>query len=257
MSLSDNARMVDDFQKAGVDLTPGAAETKVDLAHGKDASASCTTSSPASQATSPRAPSTADLQRVRLVQRDNPIRGDVGSPNAQDWLQVDLGAPTRFNDVKLYFYSNKAFGSGGNTYRQPSDYSVEYFDGNDWVDVPGQVKTPATPAPNYNQDAFAPVVTAQLVRVLMTRQSGFGVGVKEVQVFDTNALPVVTNDAPDGGVSVHYGGSLSPTVTVSATDPDSDGSKLNAGASGSPRGCRWRSAQRPPTRPTRVRARGL
>ena len=40
----------------------------------------------------------------------NPIWGDNGSPNAQDSLQVDLGAPTRLNDVKLYFYSNKQFG---------------------------------------------------------------------------------------------------------------------------------------------------
>jgi hypothetical protein len=46
----------------------------------------------------------------------------------------------------------------------------------------------------------------------------------------------VTNDAPDGGVSVHYGGSLSPTVTVLATDPDTDGSKLTASAVGLPAG---------------------
>ena len=30
----------------------------------------------------------------------NPIWGDAGSPNAQDWLQVDLGAPTQFNTAK-------------------------------------------------------------------------------------------------------------------------------------------------------------
>jgi hypothetical protein len=117
----------------------------------------------------------------------NPIWGDVGSPNAQDWLQVDLGAPTRFNSIKLYFYSNKSFGSGGNTYREPADYTVQYFDGTSWVDVPGQGRVPATPAPNYNEDDFPPT-TAQLVRVPMTRQTGYGVGVKELQVFDTPTL---------------------------------------------------------------------
>jgi hypothetical protein len=35
--------------------------------------------------------------------------------------------------------------------------------------------------PNYNEVKFAPV-TAQLVRVLMTRTPGFGAGLKEVQV---------------------------------------------------------------------------
>jgi hypothetical protein len=112
----------------------------------------------------------------------NPIWGDLGSPNAQDWLEVDFGELTRFNDVKLYFYSNKAFGSGGNTYRQPSAYTIQYFDGSSWVDVPGQQASPAAPAPNLNEVSFAPVVGTR-VRVLMTRTSGFAVGLKEVQVF--------------------------------------------------------------------------
>ena len=34
----------------------------------------------------------------------NPIWGTRGSPNAQDWLQVDLGKPTTLDTVKLYFY---------------------------------------------------------------------------------------------------------------------------------------------------------
>src|SRR5206468_6724406 len=95
----------------------------------------------------------------------NPIWGDLGSPNAQDWLQVDLGRPVRFDQVKLYFYSNKAFGAGGNTYREPAAYTVQYFDGSSWVDIPGQVAAPGTPAPNYNDDTFPPVVARQ-VRVL-------------------------------------------------------------------------------------------
>jgi hypothetical protein len=49
------------------------------------------------------------------------------------------------------------------------------------VDVAGLVSSPAVPAPNLNAVGFAPV-TAQLVRVLMTRQPNFAVGLKEVQV---------------------------------------------------------------------------
>jgi F5/8 type C domain len=113
----------------------------------------------------------------------NPIWGDMGSPNSQDWLQVDLGAPTRVNDVKLYFYSNKAFGAGGNTYREPAAYTVQTLNGSTWVDVPGQVRAPATAAPNFNEVTFTPLVAQQL-RVLMTRRQGFAVGLKEVQVFD-------------------------------------------------------------------------
>lgn len=44
----------------------------------------------------------------------------------QDWLQVGLGKPTRFSNVKLYLYSNKEFGSSGNTYREPASHTVQY-----------------------------------------------------------------------------------------------------------------------------------
>jgi concanavalin A-like lectin/glucanase superfamily protein/F5/8 type C domain-containing protein len=191
VSLTNNARVTDDFQKAGVDLSP-VTGPDTDLALGKTATASYTTTSPASQATDPaNAVDGFTVSGLPVVSGSyvgtNPIWGDAGSPNAQDWLQIDLGSPTRFNSVKLYFYSNKNFGSGGNTYREPSDYSVQYYDGTSWVDVKAQGKTPAPPAPNYNEVDFPPI-TAQLVRVLVTRQPNYGVGIKELQIFDTPTL---------------------------------------------------------------------
>jgi hypothetical protein len=88
--------------------------------------------------------------------------------------------------VRLYFYNNKAFGSGGNTYREPASYTVQYLNGSSWVDIPGQVHSPGSPAPNYNEVTF-PTILTQQVRVVMTRTTGFAVGLKEVQVF--NFLP--------------------------------------------------------------------
>ena len=199
VSLSGNARVTDSLQKAGIDLTgaPGSGST-INLAKGKTASASFTTTSPASRATSPaNAVDGFTISGLPVTQGSyvgtNPIWGDNGSPNAQDSLQVDLGAPTRLNDVKLYFYSNKQFGGTcagapcGNTYREPAAYTVQYFNGSDWVDIPGQTKSPATPMPNYNEVKFAPLV-AQQIRVLMTRQAGFGVGLTEVQAFDLESV---------------------------------------------------------------------
>jgi hypothetical protein len=145
---------------------------------------------PAAQATSPANAvdgSTASGNPVSVGSyvATNPIWGTRGSPNAQDWLQVDLGRAARINDVKLYFYSNKAFGSGGNTYREPSEYTVQYFTGTAWVDIPDQVHAPTVAAPNYNEVSVAPVV-AQLVRVMVTPAAGYAVGVKEIQIFDNH-----------------------------------------------------------------------
>ena len=190
VGLANNPRMVDAFQKAGLDLKPSESGL-VNLAQGKAATASYTTTTPASQATSPaNAVDGFTISGIPVTSGayvgTNPIWGDNGSPNAQDWLQIDLGVPKRFDQVKLYFFSNKAWGASGSTYKEPSAYSIQYYDGANWVDVPGQAKTPAVPAPNYNLVGFPPV-TAQLVRVLVTKSTSpaRAVGIKEVQVFDT------------------------------------------------------------------------
>jgi hypothetical protein len=218
VNLSGNARIVDSFQKAGVNLTATApvAGTGVNLAAGKTATASFTTTSPAAQATSPANAvdgfTTSGLPVVSgSYVGTNPIWGDLGTPNAQDWLQVDLGKPATFDNVKLYFYSNKQFGSGGNTYREPSAYTVQYYNGSAWADAPGQLRSPGTPAPNYNEVSFRPV-TAQLVRVLVTPHAGFAVGVKEMQVFNASPLGKGFWANPVGLVTILTGGSSSAGV---------------------------------------------
>jgi hypothetical protein len=193
VSLSGNPRLADSFLKAGVALNPAQANSP-DLAEGKTATASFTTTTPASQATSPaNAVDGFTISGLPVVSGPyvgtNPIWGNRGSPNAQDWLQVDLGSPARFNEVKVYFYSNKAFGSGGSTYREPAAYTVQYYNGSSWVDIPGQVPSPQIPAPNYNQVTFAPVL-AQQVRILVTPMAGFAVGIKEIQVFNYPGRPL-------------------------------------------------------------------
>jgi hypothetical protein len=186
VDLSGNARLVDSFGRAGVSLAQPTGAT-ANLAEGATATASFSTTTPASQATDPaNAVDGFTISGLPVVSGryvgTNPIWGDFGSPNAQDWLELDLGRPTRFDDVKLYFYSNKAFGSGGSTYREPATYTIQYFDGTSWVDIAGQQANPAAPAANLNEVRF-PAVHAQRVRVLMTRTAGFAVGLKEVQIF--------------------------------------------------------------------------
>src|SRR6185295_132118 len=54
--------------------------------------------------------------------------------------------------------------------------------------------------------------------------------------FTVEALPVVTNSLGGGSQSVQYSDSLSPDVTITATDGDTLGSALDASASGLPAG---------------------
>jgi len=206
VSLFRDARAVDMFQKAGRDLTLDTGWLP-NLAKGRTVTASFTTTTPALRATSPDfavddwtisgLPASGPGGQARTgYLAPNTIWGACstaltacgnGSPDNEHWLEVDLGKPTAFDTVKLYFFSDKSYNPQQNvsrdTYRPPSAYRVQYFDGSGWVDVPGQTKTPEAPQANYNLVTF-PDVTAQRVRVLMTRDGNFGIGVKEVQVFD-------------------------------------------------------------------------
>jgi hypothetical protein len=220
VGLSGNARLADDFQKAGVDLS-GASGATINLAKGKVATASFTTTSPAAQATSPANAVDGFTTSAPPVTSGgfvgtNPIWGDLGSPNSQDWLQVDLGAAARINTVKLYFYNNKAFGSGGNTYREPAAYTLQYFTGSAWADVPGQVSSPATAAPNYNQVSFPPMV-AQQFRVLLTRPGTFAVGVKEFQAFDLEPVLAQVDSVKAYLAALPVGGGAKNTLTAQLT----------------------------------------
>jgi hypothetical protein len=183
VNLTGNARVVDAFQKAGLNIQSGA---PTNLALGKATSASFTKTTPAASATATaNAVDGFTISGLPVTSGSyvgtNPIWGDSGSGNAQDWLAVNLGSSSQFNTVKLYFYSDKAFGSGGSTYAPPTAYSIQVLVGSTWTDVASQTKSPATPAANYNVVTF-PTVTATQVRVLVTNASGRGVGVKEIQV---------------------------------------------------------------------------
>jgi len=204
--LGSNERIADMFQKAGVDLSSSGLEA-INRAEGKPVSASFTTTSPPLRATSPEyavdgftisglpASGPAGQARPGYI-APNTIWGACsdalpacgnGSPDNQQWLEVDLTAPFEIDTVKLYFFNDKSYdpqqNNSSNTYREPSQYVLQYHDGRGWVDIPGQVKTPETPQANYNLVTF-PERRVRRLRVLMTRTGNFGIGVKEIQAFD-------------------------------------------------------------------------
>ena len=205
VTLRDNARVVDMFQKAGVDLV----HDTVNLAEGKPVQASFTTAAPPLRATAARfavdgftisgMPANGPAGQAQAgYLAPNTIWGTEGSTNPQDWFEVDLGAAHGVDTVKLYFFSDKSFDMQqncsprpcSNIYREPRSYTVQYLSNGAWVDIPGQVKTPVQPRPNYNAVRFPEIATPKL-RVLMTPQAktatvNYGIGLKEIQVFNAH-----------------------------------------------------------------------
>lgn len=204
--LRDNARVVDMFQKAGADISRTTGNDP-NLAEGRPVTASFTTTTPALRVTDPKyavdgftisgLPANGPAGQARTgYLAPNTIWGTEGSPNAQDWLEVDLGGK-QVDTVKLYFFNDKNYDTQqncsprpcANTYREPASYTVQYLDGAVWKDVPRQKRSPDVPLANYNKVEFKDITVGKL-RVLMTPKqktatTNYGIGIKEIQVFES------------------------------------------------------------------------
>jgi hypothetical protein len=143
-----------------------------------------------------------------------------GSPNASDWLAVDLGAATRVSDVRIDFYDD------GGGVRTPSSYELQQQlpDGT-WQDVPGQHRTPAAPVGRaVNRIVIDPPVTTDRLRVVTSRADGGAVGITALQVWrrPDPALTVGLAGLVDGAVPLGSdpGVTVRTRVTADRATPD-------------------------------------
>lgn len=178
------ARMVDMLAKAGVDLTAGL----TNLAAMGSATASHTGSGTSVAGARDGLPT------------NEPFWGAGGSPNSQDWYEVDFGSPQTFNEVWLHFRDSRP---ASGTYRAPASYDIQYWNGSSWVTVSSQVKSPGSPRANLNKVTFTPV-TAQRVRMLAANASGSKVGLTEFKVVNRGGVQPPANRAPSATASCSY-----------------------------------------------------
>jgi hypothetical protein len=131
---------------------------------------------------------------------------NYASPNPHDYYGVDLGAPTRVDDVHFYGYDD------GGGVRAAAGYTLQYWTGSSWADVADQQHTPAQPVGNgLNRITFPPLSTSR-IRLLFTNPAGAFVGVTELQAWSASSPDAAVTVGPanangviavDGPTSVH------------------------------------------------------
>jgi hypothetical protein len=185
-------RMVDMFAKAGVDLT----STLPNLAQGSTATASYTASGTSTGAA------------IDGFTINDPIWGAAGSPNTQDWYEINFGQSRTVDELRLHFRDSRPQNA---TYRAPASYNVQYLSGSTWTNAGSQVKTPSAPQANYNNVRFAPVTT-QRIRVQLNHASGSKAGLTEVKAYNRGGT-VPDPDPPTGNVA----GSATPSASYTSS----------------------------------------
>ncbi|MBM2615809.1 discoidin domain-containing protein [Actinoplanes sp. LDG1-06] len=165
------------------------------------------------------------------------------SPNASDWLAVDLGAPTAVSDVRVDFYDD------GGGVRTPDAYALQYQDSaGAWIDVPGQQRTPATPVGRaINRIVVDPPLTTDRIRIVPTRDGGGAVGITALQVW-RRPDPRLTASFTVGSLAVDAGTTTTVRTRITASRTASD---VRASLA-LPRG--WTAVSRTPARVPILRA---
>jgi hypothetical protein len=103
---------------------------------------------------------------------------NAGSQAAEDWFSLDFGTEQQFSSAQLYFYADDT------KFKAPIKYTVQYWTGGNWVDVPDSHTTPKKPLANgENTIAFRPVNTAKL-RILFTNPKQAAIAMVEVKIFE-------------------------------------------------------------------------
>lgn len=148
---------------------------------------------------------------------DEPYWGNHGTGEEQGYVELDLGEPTKVDDVRVWFVSDRQDGG----YHEPRRWRVQVPDGDGgWRPVEDQARTPRVPGAKLNTAVF-PAVTTDRVRVAFTNEPGHATAISEVQVFRSRPkVPGVENAAPAVTASVDHGndGNLSTTLVATAAD---------------------------------------
>lgn len=136
------------------------------------------------------------------------------SPNPQDWLEVDFGAPTSVSDLRVVFYDD------GGGVRAPTSYAVQYQapDGT-WSEVPGQERLPARPVGRaVNRVLVDPPVVADRLRVVPVREGGGAVGITSLQSWrkEDPAVTAAFVGLSDDVLQVRPGASVEVKTVVTA-----------------------------------------
>jgi len=101
------------------------------------------------------------------------------SPNVSDWLGIDFGMIRPVNQVKLYIYDD------GHSIRTPASYTVQYWNGNAWIDVAHPLKTPLNPRGNDVNTITFTEINTRMIRVIFP--DGAQVGITELEVWYPNS----------------------------------------------------------------------
>jgi hypothetical protein len=102
-----------------------------------------------------------------------------GTPNASDWVQLDLRGNREVDQVELYLWGD----SGG--VKAPKSYMIQTWNGTAWVNARVTSQVPLLPLVSSVNTVHIKPVTTNKIRIVFQHDLPAATGVTEVRVFGT------------------------------------------------------------------------
>jgi len=111
---------------------------------------------------------------------------NIYSEEDQDWAGIDFGTEREIERVVLYFVEDD------DQIRTPEKYTLEYWDGKVWKEIPKQKRQYKIPmARRGNTITFNKLNTSK-IRVLLFQKENFNVGISEIETWGEAVFPIST-----------------------------------------------------------------
>jgi hypothetical protein len=100
----------------------------------------------------------------------------LGTPNANDWVEVDFGEPRSVRAVELYLWGD------GERVKAPKSYSIQLWDGAQWRDARVIARYPVQPLASARNVAKLETARTSRLRVLFEHDRPAVTGMTELVV---------------------------------------------------------------------------
>ena len=135
-----------------------------------------------------------------------------GSPNATDWIEVDLGVKRALDSVKLHFLDD------GEKVAAPASFTLERWTGTTWEGVPSQTRTPAQPTGHRANVVSFPTLGVQKLRLVFTHGKSGRTGLTELEAWGELAGVFQIAPPPAGNLALNLRGEGFPKASASFHD---------------------------------------
>ncbi len=100
------------------------------------------------------------------------------SDEKEFWAEVDFGTARSINTIQLYFVEDLT-----TTIKAPVAYQLQYWNNNNWVEIPSQKRNYSAANVNKANTIAFPAISSSKLRLLVTAQANAAIGLSEIEAW--------------------------------------------------------------------------